>query len=268
MKLDALDHPKTFDFAARLDVQLPTAIGHLELLWAFTGKQAAQGNIGKWPDGAIARACYWMGDPESFISALVESGFVDADDEHRLVIHDWHEHSPGWVRAKLKKLGIPFISTGEGSSDDPEPTSEASLEGSSDGSSEPSSRAQILPSVVKGSVVSKGQGSSEPSRTRKKPKPATTPIPEDFGLTPERQAYAEKYLPSVDAVALMAVFRSSAKAKGWQYVDWDQHWQTLVRQWAPDSGHWSSGSYPRRQKGRDSQPPKEEFRAPGLPFAN
>lgn len=133
MKLDALDHPKTFDFAARLQVSRPTAIGHLELLWAFTGKQAAQGNIGKWPDGAIARACDWMGDPTVFISALVESGFLDRDDSFRLTVHDWSHHAPGWVRAKLKKLGTSFVGSSEppsdGSSDeDTEGIPEASLE--------------------------------------------------------------------------------------------------------------------------------------------
>lgn len=111
MKLEALDHPKTLDFASRLNVELPTAIGHLELLWAFTGKKAPQGNIGKWPDGAIARACYWMGRPEVFILALHESGFIDADDMHRFTIHDWPEHAPRWVRAKLKSLGAGFIGT-------------------------------------------------------------------------------------------------------------------------------------------------------------
>lgn len=109
MKLEALDHPKTLDLAARLQVELPTAIGHLELLWAFTGKKAPQGNIGKWPDGAIARACYWMGRPEVFILALCESGFLDADEPHRLTIHDWPEHAPRWVKAKLKSLGQTFI---------------------------------------------------------------------------------------------------------------------------------------------------------------
>lgn len=76
----------------------------------------------------------------------------------------------------------------------------------------------------------------------------TTPkhsIPDDFDLTPQRQSYAEKHLPHVDPIALMATFRSTSKAKGWKYADWDQHWQTLVRQWAPNSGHWSSGQYPR-----------------------
>lgn len=109
MKLDALDHPKTLDLASRLEVELPTAIGHLELLWAFTGKKAPQGDIGKWPDGAIARACYWMTRPEKFLLALHESGFIEADDEHRLIIHDWPDHAPRWVKAKLAKLGLDFI---------------------------------------------------------------------------------------------------------------------------------------------------------------
>lgn len=109
MKLEALDHPKTLDLAARLSVELPTAIGHLELLWAFVGKKAPQGNIGKWPDGAIARACYWMGRPEAFLLALHESGFIDADPLHRFTIHDWPEHAPRWVKSKLKTLGLSFV---------------------------------------------------------------------------------------------------------------------------------------------------------------
>ncbi len=109
VKLDALDHPKTLDLAARLQVELPTAIGHLELLWAFVGKKAPRGDVGKWPDGAIARACYWMGRPEVFLLALRESGFIDADETHRFTIHDWPEHAPRWVRAKLKSLDQTFI---------------------------------------------------------------------------------------------------------------------------------------------------------------
>lgn len=85
--------------------------------------------------------------------------------------------------------------------------------------------------------------------TRAKNATRKTPIPEDFDLTEARRSYAEKHLPDVDAVALMDLFRSTSKAKGWRYVDWDQHWQTLVRQWAPNSGHWSSGQYPRKRGG-------------------
>ena len=112
MKLDALDHPKTFDFAARLDVSMPTALGHLELFWAFVAKKTPQGDVGKWPDGAIARSCYWEGDPDQFIESLVGAGFVMRDDSHRLVVHDWADHMPNWVRAKLKKEGVSVVLAG------------------------------------------------------------------------------------------------------------------------------------------------------------
>lgn len=145
MKLDALEHPKLFHLMERLNVRRTSAIGHLELLWAFTAKHAAQGDIGKWPDGAIARACDWEDDAETFIHALVDAGFVDLDEEHRLVIHDWRDHAQGWVRAKLKKLQLDFIGTSDGTS---ERSSDDTSEGSADGTSEASSRARV-PSLAK-----------------------------------------------------------------------------------------------------------------------
>lgn len=130
MKLDALDHPKTHALTAALNISRPTAIGHLELLWAFTGKNAPQGNIGKWPNGSIARACDWAGDPDQFVSALVASRLLDLDDEHRVSVHDWHEHAPGWVRAKLKGLGQQFLMPKQGS---PPDTTQGSTPGSPHG---------------------------------------------------------------------------------------------------------------------------------------
>jgi hypothetical protein len=136
MKLGAMRHPKTMDFAARLQVELPTAIGYLELLWGFTAEHSAQGNVGKWPDGSIAGACCWRGQPDVFIAALTSAGFLDGSLEHRLVVHDWPDHAPGWVRAKLAKLKLGFISAGEA-------TNAHSNEGTSERSGEPSSRARV-----------------------------------------------------------------------------------------------------------------------------
>jgi hypothetical protein len=110
LKLDALDHPKTFDFAGRLEVSRPTAIGHLELFWHFVAKHAPRGNIGKFPNTSIARACDWTGDPEAFLQALLKSALIDASEEHRFLVHDWPEHCPNWVRAQLQKLKTPFFS--------------------------------------------------------------------------------------------------------------------------------------------------------------
>lgn len=109
MKLEALDHPKTLDFAARLNVELPTAIGHLELFFAFVAKKSPQGNVGKWPDGAIARACYWNHDPTAFLTALASAGFIDRDREHRFLVHDWRDHAPRWVASKLSRSKLAFF---------------------------------------------------------------------------------------------------------------------------------------------------------------
>lgn len=57
-------------------------------------------------------------------------------------------------------------------------------------------------------------------------------IPEDFGITPERQAYAEKELPKVDSARLMAAFVDHWKAASGpkaRKLDWDAAWRTWVR---------------------------------------
>jgi len=111
VKIDALNHPKTIELAVQLGVCIPQAIGHLELLWAFVAQKTPRGNIGRWSDAVIAHAAQWSEEPEAFAKALIVSGFCDEHDEHRIVIHDWSEHCPNWVRAKLKKERKEFIST-------------------------------------------------------------------------------------------------------------------------------------------------------------
>ncbi len=126
MKRALLTHPKTLDLASRLGCSRPEAIGYLALLFDFCAEYAAQGDIGKWSNGAISRACDWGDEPESFIDALTGAVWLDNHDTHRLLIHDWSDNCDNWVRAKVKKLGLKFSSY-EGSY---EPTEEVlSLEG-------------------------------------------------------------------------------------------------------------------------------------------
>jgi hypothetical protein len=101
MKREAYRHPKLFDLAAKLGISRAAAIGHLELLWDWTGDVAPQGDIGKWPDTAIAGAADWTGDPSSFVDALVSARWLDRSNDFRLVIHDWPDHCQEWIRKKL-----------------------------------------------------------------------------------------------------------------------------------------------------------------------
>lgn len=129
MKRETLRHPKTYDLAARLQITRVEAIGYLTLLWDFTAEQSPEGNVGKWPDGSIARACDWPGDPAEFTAGLTAAGFLDRDPHYRLLVHHWEEHCERWVRAKLAKAGRDFARpTGEPSECTAEPTVEATKE--------------------------------------------------------------------------------------------------------------------------------------------
>ena len=150
MKKRALHHPKTYDLASRLGISRPTAIGHLELLWDFTEEHARAGDVGRWPDGAIARACEWSGDPAEFVDALVGAGWLDRQPTHRLIAHDWPEHAQKWVRASLRNEGKTFLPCygvterleyqPEGST---ESTTEASQETSTEASTERTAEASL-----------------------------------------------------------------------------------------------------------------------------
>ncbi|MCC7334416.1 MAG: hypothetical protein IT422_04950 [Pirellulaceae bacterium] len=110
MKRDALSHPKMLDLASRLDCSRAQAIGIMTLLFDFAATYAPQGDVGKHRNGAIARACDWNEDACAFVSSLVESGWLDESAAHRLVIHDWSDHCEQWVRLKLQKLKLDFLS--------------------------------------------------------------------------------------------------------------------------------------------------------------
>ena len=203
MKLEALDHPKTLDLSARLNISLPTAIGHLELLWAWTGKKAAQGNIGKWPDGSIARACFYDGDPVVFVEALVACRFLDRHPDHRLTVHDWPDHAPRWVKSKLSTEGLAFISGAVS------PLAAGDI--STDTSTDSKGR------EVKGSEA-KGRG----RRSR------AIPPPDDFTLTDDRKRHAgSKGLTNI--IEQWDRFIDYHRAKGSTFVDWDAAWRTWVR---------------------------------------
>jgi len=78
------------------------------LLWHLTAREAPAGNIGKLPDEDIAYSIGWRGDPADLIKALVESGWIDEDTEHRLLIHDWPEHCEDAVHMRLARARLFF----------------------------------------------------------------------------------------------------------------------------------------------------------------
>ncbi len=111
MKRTGIDHPKTRRLAKLLGVPLFSAVGVLECLWHFTARHAIRGDIGRWSDAEIADRVDWSAeDVERLIAALVDAGWLDRADVHRLIVHDWHDHCDESVRKTIKKHGWQFVS--------------------------------------------------------------------------------------------------------------------------------------------------------------
>lgn len=164
MKRETLRHPKTLDLSARLSVERPTVLGYLTLLWDFTAEFAPAGNIGKFPDGAIARACEFDGDATLFVDSLVASGWLDRDAGHRLLIHDWAHHCERWVKAKLEKLKIPFAEPSTTAITNVEIATHSSAEATTEKTTERTTEATVEPSPPR--------DQSKPIQTKPKPNQA------------------------------------------------------------------------------------------------
>lgn len=101
-----LTHRKTRRLARLLNIPIPCALGVMEALWHVTGEQAPDGAIGRMSDDDIADEMFWDATSgEELVNALVAAALLDVDDEHRLVVHDWHEHADRHVKRKLVRNG-------------------------------------------------------------------------------------------------------------------------------------------------------------------
>ena len=110
MKLGATESIKFKKLKMRLSLSHWQAVGLLESLWMFTSRNSPAGDIGRHSDEDIAAAIEWPGDPTALITALVDCRWIDLSDESRLVVHDWADHMPNWLKgniaaARAKKSG-------------------------------------------------------------------------------------------------------------------------------------------------------------------
>lgn len=94
------------DALPALPIDIETiAIGMLERLWHATANDAFRGDIGKLTNDEIAESIGWFGNADLIVSILVATRWLDVSDQFRLVVHDWHEHAPTWVKGNALKYG-------------------------------------------------------------------------------------------------------------------------------------------------------------------
>ena len=101
-------HPKTKRFARMLKISIPQAVGHLFLLWWWALDYAENGDLSKYDAYDLADAVQWDGDPEEFLSAMIECGpgetcgFIEKDEDGNIFIHDWDKYSGRLVEKREK----------------------------------------------------------------------------------------------------------------------------------------------------------------------
>lgn len=103
MKRGTPRHPKTYALAEALGVRVAEAAGLLEMLWHQAAQLTPRGDIGSLPDGAIAQGCTWHKKPSALLDALRTTGWIDSDEQHRIVIHDWPDHCDEYVKKVLRR---------------------------------------------------------------------------------------------------------------------------------------------------------------------
>lgn len=86
---DIGQHPKTYALSTALNVDLPTAVGLLHLLWHFTLKFAwRDGDLSKFHPNAISQSIGWQRDPKALIDGLQSTGWLDG-----MIVHDWLDYA-------------------------------------------------------------------------------------------------------------------------------------------------------------------------------
>jgi hypothetical protein len=109
MKSGALTSIKFMKLKRGLKLPQWQAVGLLESLWQVACGNAPQGDIGKLSNEDIAASIEWDECPDELIEQLTHCGWLEKSDEHRLIIHDWHDHAPNYIRGGLAKAKKQFL---------------------------------------------------------------------------------------------------------------------------------------------------------------
>ena len=94
------EHPKIYKLMDLLQVSRAEVIGHLHMLWWWVIDYAPRGNLAEFGSRTLAKAADWQKDPDEFVKALQDSGFL-TDGETGLEVHDWIDYCGELIKKRL-----------------------------------------------------------------------------------------------------------------------------------------------------------------------
>lgn len=198
MKLSAIESVKFKKLKLRLQLSQWQAVGLLESIWMFAARNAPIGNIGKHSNEDIAVQIEWAGNPDDLVSALVDCRWLDVDETHRLIIHDWADHLPNWLQANLKRHGKEVAIA--------EPTKQPTVQVTKQPTVQPASQPTVQPTIPSSQV--------HPSQVKPLPDEQPSELGDVSKLTPEQIETMEGYLASVSTRPTMLA-GESPEFKAW-----------------------------------------------------
>ena len=198
MKSPALHSLKFSKLKRRLKLSHWQCVGVLESLWLFTQANAPRGDIGKHSDEDIAAAIEWDGDPAEFVGHLKECGWLDTCDQYRLVVHDWHDHAPRYLKGALYKNGQDFVKAS---------AKQGAKQAAKQGAKQPA-ESSILPNLTKPNQTKPNQeDSGEPAKPASPPAvpvmtfPTSGVGPKEWTLTESDVTCWQQAYPGLDVLA-------------------------------------------------------------------
>lgn len=196
----------------RLGVPRVVAVGTLELLWISTANNARRGDIGRFSNEEIAIEVDWEGDPDHLVQCLVDTGWLDRCDTHRLVVHDWKSHAPRYVHAWVKSQKTTFaepVTTGGTVEGTIERTTEATIGRTTEGG---------IPNQTKPHPTK-----PHPTKREERGKPAARPTLDEV------RDYIQERKSDIDPEAFFAYY----EANGWRQSNGNKirSWRQCVTTW-------------------------------------
>lgn len=216
-------HPKTRKAARRLGIGVPQMVGHLHLMWHWALAYADTGDLSSHDSEDVALGAMWDGDPDDFVKALVDVGFIDEDERGRR-LHDWMDYAGRLIRDRQRKRAARAAAA----PDDPPPEVGPSedvpppVRGQAPGPSPDRPRARTQPNPT---------NQPDQGRASRKRSDRATRLPDDWQPEPEPELVAAigGDVRARHEYAKFTDYWRAKPGKDGRKADWQATWRNWLR---------------------------------------